>query len=195
MPPRSTPSSTAEAPSDEELLRALDTDRRWALGGLYDRYAGLVYGLSRSMLGSTAEAEDITQEVFLGLCHRWPYDPARGSLAALLVTMTRSRSLDKLRARGRTLRILKRWGQSLPSDLGSFDPTDEASLAEVSRSVRAALAKLPDNQREVLELAYYKGLSQTEIASRLDTPLGTVKSWARRGLFTLRDALRDRLDP
>ena len=101
MPPRPSPTETVQAPSDDELLGALATDPQWALGGLYDRYARLVYGLARAVLSSTEEAEDVTQEVFLGLCHRWQYDSARGSLAAFLVTMARSRALDKLRARGR----------------------------------------------------------------------------------------------
>jgi len=177
-------------PTDEELLRALETDRLAALGGLYDRYAGLVFGLARAILASTPEAEDVTQEVFLGLCHQWRYDSARGSLAAFLVTMTRSRSLDKLRAHGRKLRLLERVVRAPPSP-PAWDATREVSMAEVSQSVRRALAELPDNQRQVLELAYYKGLSQTEIATELDTPLGTVKTWARRGLFSLRHALSD----
>jgi RNA polymerase sigma-70 factor (ECF subfamily) len=191
MPPRPSPTETVQAPSDDELLGALATDPQWALGGLYDRYARLVYGLARAVLSSTEEAEDVTQEVFLGLCHRWQYDPARGSLAAFLVTMARSRALDKLRARGRKLRILRQSGHRLAPEPSHGDPAEEAWLSEMSRSVRAALAGLPDNQRQVLELAYYQGLSQTEIASQLETTLGTVKSWARRGLFSLRHALQD----
>ncbi len=192
MPPRpSQPLAVRATPTDEGLLRALDTDRLEALGDLYDRYAGLVYGLSRAILGSTPEAEDVTQEVFLGLCHQWRYDPARGSLAAFLVTMARSRSLDRLRARGRKLRLLERFVKTpLPSP-SAWDPTEGASMAEISESVRRALAQLPESQRQVLELAYYRGLSQTEIANELDAPLGTVKTWARRGLFSLRHALRD----
>jgi RNA polymerase sigma-70 factor, ECF subfamily len=193
MPPRPSPSDAVQAPTDDELLGALATDPQWAIGGLYDRYARLVYGLARAVLSSTQEAEDVTQEVFLGLCHRWQYDPARGSLAAFLVTMARSRSLDRLRSRGRKLRILKQWGHRLIPSSSLGDPTEEAWLAEMSHSVRTALAGLPDNQRQVLELAYYQGLSQTEIASQLETPLGTVKSWARRGLFSLRHALQDHL--
>lgn len=180
-----------KAESDEELLRGLAEDPTRALGELYDRHARLVYGIARAILASTAEAEDLTQEVFLGLCRESRYDPQRGTLAAFLVTVTRSRALDKLRSTGRKLELLRRWGGEIAREGATSDPVMEASLTERSRSVRQALAQLPDNQRRVLELAYFGELSQSEIASKLDAPLGTVKTWARRGLFTLRDALKD----
>jgi RNA polymerase sigma-70 factor (ECF subfamily) len=177
------------AESEDDLLQALAEDPAAALGAVYDRYARLVYGLARSILGSAPEAEDLTQEVFLGLCGRCQYDPERGTLAAFLITVTRSRALDKLRSRGRKLEILRRWGQDIVGDNTPSDPVEEASQGERTRSVRLALSQLPDNERRVLELAYFGGLSQSEIASRLAAPLGTVKTWARRGLFTL--ALKD----
>jgi RNA polymerase sigma-70 factor, ECF subfamily len=180
-----------ETPSEDDLVRALLSDPAAALGAVYDRHARLVYGLARSILASQHEAEDITQEVFLGLCGKYRYDPARGNLAAFLVTVTRSRALDRLRSRGRKLQILKRWGREIAGEGFAPDPAAEASQGEMVRSVRGALARLPENERRVLELAYYGGLSQSEIASRLAAPLGTVKTWARRGLFTLRDALKD----
>lgn len=178
------------AAPDEELLCALEADRSSALGALYDRYGRLVFGLARAVLGSAVDAEDLTQEIFLGLLNRWQYDPARGSLSAFLVTVTRSRALDKLRARGRKLRLLERFKTEGETE-AAVDPLADAAQSDLAKNVREALARLPESQRQVLELAYYKGLSQTEIADRLETPLGTVKSWARRGLFTLRDALKD----
>jgi RNA polymerase sigma-70 factor (ECF subfamily) len=195
VPPRPLTSLAAAPPTDAALLAALFEDRAWALGALYDRYASLVYGLARAILASTPDAEDVTHEVFLGLLTRWNYDPERGSLAAFLVTVTRSRSLDRLRSRGRKLRLLRQWGEERETDAGWFDPSADASLAEIAESVRAALNELPGNQRQVLELAYFKGLSQTEIANTLEAPIGTVKSWARRGLLSLRHALRDRVSP
>jgi len=177
-------------PADEDLLRELEADRPSALGALYDRYGRLVLGLARSVLGSTADAEDLTQEIFLGLLNRWRYDASRGSLSAFLITVTRSRALDKLRARGYKMRLLQRFKSEGVVEVAG-DPLADAAQSEVSSSVREALARLPEAQRQVLELAYYKGLTQTEIAARLKTPLGTVKGWARRALFTLKESLQD----
>lgn len=181
--------SAAVQPTDAELLACLAVDQSRGLGGLYDRYAGLVYGLAYSVLGAAAEAEDLTQEVFLTLCSKCDYDPTRGTLSAFLVTITRSRAIDKLRARSRKVQFLQQWGNVATLQQPAPSPLEELSVLECSERVRNALAQLPEMQRRVLELAYYKGLSQTEIAAELDAPLGTVKSWARKGLFELRDAL------
>jgi RNA polymerase sigma-70 factor (ECF subfamily) len=174
--------------TDAELVAALAVDRTSALGVLYDRYGGLVYGLAMKILGTPAEAEDLMQEVFLTLCTKCDYDPARGTLGAFLVTLTRSRALDKVRARTRKTRILEHWGEAvIPAH--PVAPPEQVSIAECSARVRAALADLPEDQRRVLQMAYYRGLSQTEIAAELEAPLGTVKSWARKGLLRLRDSL------
>lgn len=186
MPPDS---ATTHGKTDAELLEALAVDRRAALGLLYDRYAGLVYGLAARILGASAEAEDLTQEVFLTLCTKCEYDPARGSLSAFLVTLTRSRAIDKLRARTRKTRFVRHWGDAVVPDAPGASPLEELSLAESSERVRAALATLPESQRRVLEMSYYRGLTQTEIAEELTAPLGTVKTWTRKGLLRLRDAL------
>jgi RNA polymerase sigma-70 factor, ECF subfamily len=177
--------------TDEDLLQALKSDQTFALGALYDRYASLVYGLALAILTAPEEAEDLTQEVFLALCNKCDYDPTRGSLSAFLITMTRSRAIDKIRSRGRRLKFLTHWGQTIPTETPSPTLPEQMSLAECSQYVRNALAQLPDKQRQVLELAYYKDLSQMEIAALLDTPLGTVKTWARKGLVTLKGALHD----
>jgi RNA polymerase sigma-70 factor (ECF subfamily) len=181
--------AAARAKTDAELLAALAVDQASALGALYDRYAGLVYGLAMKILGAPSEAEDLTQEIFLTFCTHCDYDPARGSLSAFLVTLTRSRALDKIRARTRKTRFLDRWGDAVITDDPVASPFEELSIAECSERVRAALADLPETQRRVLEMAYYRGLSQSEIAAELETPLGTVKSWARKGLFSLRESL------
>jgi RNA polymerase sigma-70 factor (ECF subfamily) len=186
-----TPSEPAasQAKTDAELLAALAVDQSSALGALYDRYSGLVYGLAMRILGAPSEAEDLTQEIFLTLCTRCDYDPARGSLSAFLATLTRSRAIDKIRARGRKARFLESWGENVIADTPVVSPHEELSIAECSERVRVALAGLPETQRRVLEMAYYRGLSQSEIAAELETPLGTVKSWARKGLFSLRESL------
>jgi RNA polymerase sigma-70 factor (ECF subfamily) len=176
--------------ADEQLLRAAAADPS-ALGDLYDRYAKLVYGLAVAILGNREEAQDLTQEVFLAVSTPTAYDSARGSVSAFLTTMTRSRAIDRLRRRGRSVRLLKTWHEATPPAPAPTSPFERLSMAQCAERVRGALAELPDAERQVLELAYYKGLSQAEIAADLDTPLGTVKSRSRRGLMTLKRSLED----
>jgi RNA polymerase sigma-70 factor (ECF subfamily) len=183
--------ATTPPRTDADLLAALDAGDASALGTLYDRHAGLVYGVGLAILKSAEEAEDLTQEVFLALSAEHSYDPARGQLAGLLVAMTRSRAIDRLRSRGRRLRLLRSWHRSAPAVTLPATPPQQVSTKECAERVRAALAELSDREREVLELAYFGGLTQVEIADRLGAPLGSVKSWARRGLLNLKDSLRD----
>jgi RNA polymerase sigma-70 factor, ECF subfamily len=119
------------------------------------------------------------------------YDPARGSVTAFLTTMTRSRAIDRLRRRGRSVRLLKTWHEATPAAPSPVSPFERLSMAQCAERVRAALAELPEAERQVLELAYYKGLSQAEIAADLDAPLGTVKSRSRRALMALKRTLED----
>ena len=177
-------------PSDEALLRRLGTDGS-ALGPLYDRYGGLVYGLARAILQSEDEARDLTQEMFVMLSRGTTFDARRGSLGAYLTTLTRSRAIDRLRRRGRRLRILRDSWRSLPAPEPPAAAIDRIVIHESSARVRSAVAELPANERRALEMVYYQGMTQAEIAATLDAPLGTVKSWCRRGLIGLRAALAD----
>lgn len=187
--PLSTP--VQPAPTDRQLLDSLAADPS-ALGSLYDRYAPLVYGIAMAALRNADDAQDLAQEIFLWLYrHPHKYDPARGALGAFLATMTRTRAIDRLRARGRKVRLLHDYEHASPSVSPASTPLERYSLEQRTERVLAALAQLPENQRRVLELAYYRGLSQSEIAVDLSASLGTVKSWARRGLLALRDALGD----
>jgi RNA polymerase sigma-70 factor, ECF subfamily len=189
MDPRSRSVAPSELPSDLDLLFALREGQVNALGSLYDRYSKLVYGLAYKILGNSEEAEDITQEVFLTLWRRDAYNPSRGSLSSFLMTMTRSRSIDKLRARGTKFRFIQRWQGVVKSET-SVSPLDQAALGERSHLVRSALSELPESERLILEIAYYEGLSQSEIAKRLNIPLGTVKTRSRQGLLKLRQTLQ-----
>jgi len=173
--------------TDEQLLEAVASDLT-ALGALYDRHAKLVHGLALAILGSREEAEDLTQEVFVTICGPHLYDSSRGSVSAFLVMMTRSRALDRLRRRHRSARLLKTWHEEAPAP-AVRTPLEAVSMRRAAERVRAVLAELPEVQRKVLELAYYRGLSQTEIAAELDTPLGTVKGRLRRALLALSDSL------
>ncbi len=181
------------AASDAELVATLPTDPTRALAALYDRHAGLVYGLALKILASPAEAEDLTQEVFVVLRQGSTYDPTRGTLTAYLVTFTRSRAIDRLRSRGRSRRLLTQWSADPSAGSVSVSPLEALAERERTERVRSALATLPETQRTVLELAYFRGLSQSEIALELDAPLGTVKTWARKGLLSLRALLGERM--
>jgi RNA polymerase sigma-70 factor (ECF subfamily) len=172
------------------LLAAL-VDDPGALGPLYDRYASLVYGLALGILANPDEAQDLSQEVFLTLCRQHNYDAARGTLGAYLTTLTRSRAIDRLRRRTRSVRLLRAQWQSAPPPEPAASPLERVSMGECAERVRRALGELPDSERRALEMAYYQGLTQAEIADDLGAPLGTVKSWCRRGLQELKRALGD----
>lgn len=179
------------SPTDTELFESLKAGKISALDALYDRYGKLVYGLALQILKNSQEAEDLTQEIFLTLWHRELYDPNRGSVSGFLTTITRCRAIDKLRSRGAFLKFLERWRRSIPTETLTNTPFERASSAERSQQVQNALAQLSPNQRQVLEMSYYEGLTHTEIAQRLKIPLGTVKTRSRLGLLKLRQTLED----
>jgi RNA polymerase sigma-70 factor (ECF subfamily) len=175
---------------DARLLEAAAADPS-ALGALYERYEKLVYRLALAILGSREEAEDLTHELFVSVCDPSldGYDRRRGTVGAFLVARTRSRAIDRLRRRCRSARLLQAWRDSAPPEPDSRSPLELISLRRVAERVREGLAQLPESQRQVLELAYYGGLTQREIAADLATPLGTVKSLSRRALMALERAL------
>lgn len=187
------PNVTALTPqtSDLDLLEALKRGQTQALGMLYDRYSRLVYSLAFKILANSEEAEDVTQDIFLTVWQRNTYNPARGSLSSFLTTMTRSRAIDKLRSRGTRYRFLQKWEGMARSETTMATPLEQVSLGERSQIVRNALEQLPVNERQVLEIAYYEGLSQSEISQQLNIPLGTVKTRSRQGLLKLRQALQE----
>ncbi|NEQ26377.1 MAG: sigma-70 family RNA polymerase sigma factor [Microcoleus sp. SIO2G3] len=174
--------------TDAELFQALRAGQTDALTILYDRHAGLVYGLALKVLGNPQEAEDLTQDIFLTLVHGCSYDPKRGSLRTFLAVLTRSRSIDRLRSRRSALEFLHRW-RGDRRESASNSPLEFVFQDEQSQEVQTALSQLSESQQQILQLAYYEGLSQSEIAKRLDIPLGTVKARARRGLLQLRQML------
>jgi RNA polymerase sigma-70 factor (ECF subfamily) len=177
--------------TDAELFQAVKAGQQTALGLLYDRYAKPVYGLALHILKQPQEAEDLTQEIFLTFWRGSSYNPERGSIGQFLMLLARSRAIDKLRSRNNRFRFLMRWQQSLSAQMSPDPPLENASHKELATRVQQALADLPTDRRQVLELAYYGGLSQSEIAQRLNLPLGTVKTRSRQGLLKLRQALED----
>ena len=187
-------SSEPSSSSDAALLNDLEAHLPAALGCLYDRYGSVVYGVALKVLQSQPEAEDLTQEIFLSLWQH-PVDPARhGHLMRYLIAMTRTRAIDKLRSRSRTLNLVQRWGQNVTAAPPAYTPVEQAVFNERSEQVRQALTQLSDQQRQVIELAYDAGLSQSEIAQQLHKPLGSVKSWTRQGLLKLKQLLQHSID-
>jgi len=175
--------------TDAELLSAVARGDRDAYVTLYHRYGRVLLGLLMRVLADRAEAEEVLQEVFLQVWRRaGDFDGSRGRPFVWLMTLARSRALDRIdavRSRRRTaVGAVSAIVESAP------DPAALASSAEDGRLLRRALAEIPAAQREVLLLGYFEGLSQSEIAARLDAPLGTVKSHARLGLTKLRAILR-----
>lgn len=167
-----------------------------ALGELYDRHCAPVYALAYAIVGERADADEVVADAF-GQVWRTAeqYDPARGGVAAWLATITRTRALDLLRARGRRARAIERAahlsdeGLAAPIAAVGNAPDRGPELDETRRLVRTSLAELPEPQRRVIELAYFGGLSQNEIAAALREPLGTVKTRMRAALERLRTAL------
>lgn len=176
--------------TDTEVFQALRSGNLLALGIFYDRYGEIVYRVALRMLGNAQEAEDLTQEVFLTLWRSGTYDSKRGSMLVFLTTLTRSKAIDRHRQIKAQWQRLQRWSRNVPPE-NSSSLMDKVSLEEMSQRVREALAKLPPNQKQILEMSYYDGLSQSEISDNLNMPLGTVKTHKRKGLLSLKQMLQD----
>lgn len=160
-----------------------------ALEELYDRYSGLLYSAALRILGRPADAEEALQEAWLQAWNRADsFDPARGAVPAWLLTLARSRAIDRLRTRASRQRVEQVVADDPPVQTIE-EPPATVEQRQLQQKVVAALDTLGPQQRQVLELAYFGGLSQSEIASRLGAPLGTVKSWTRQGLLRLRELL------
>lgn len=186
------PSTTqTDEASDSVLLAAMQAGQVEALQVIYRRYGRLVYTLALRVLNSPEEAEDLCQEVFLKLWQQPTYDASRGSLSTFLAVLTRSRAIDRVRSRGARSRLLQRWQTSSPTTTASPSPLEAAVQGDQAKRVREALDQLTHAEREVLEIAYYEGLSQSQIAERLNIPLGTVKTRSRQALKKLRSILQD----
>ncbi|MFA7248237.1 MAG: sigma-70 family RNA polymerase sigma factor [Dehalococcoidia bacterium] len=177
-------------------MAAIGTGDLAALESLYDRYSTLVYSVSLRVLRDTHLAEDVVQEVFLRLW-RQPssYDPARGRFISWLMSVTRNRSLDELRRVTRRMRSEEAEDDDRGHEIAAVghldDPQVELTMAEVRTAVRAAMTRLPPAQRQVIELAYFEGLTHVEIAGRTGDPLGTVKTRVRLGMRKLRESLAE----
>jgi RNA polymerase sigma-70 factor, ECF subfamily len=192
----STPDQTDNMEAEIELLRQIGRGDKDAFATLYDRFHGVLFATAYRMLNNRETSEDVLQEVFLQIWEKAAlYDPSRGKPMTWAITLTRNKTIDRLRSGQRRARLQGEIEEQAKSDV-QFDDKDSVSdmnLAENASAVRQALTKLPPEQREAIELAFFSGLTQTEITEKLKQPLGTVKARIRRGMMKLRAVLERRV--
>jgi RNA polymerase sigma-70 factor, ECF subfamily len=171
---------------DGTVLESVRRGDPRALEELYRRHSPRLYALLLRMLRETADAEEVLQETFVDAWRRAAeFAPSRGSVEAWLITIARSRAIDRIRNRGARLRLVKQSEQLAPAEAPQPDPPD----VHAQTRLRRALGTLPPEQRRALELAYWDGLSQSEISRETGDPLGTVKTRVRLGLQRLAELL------
>lgn len=187
------PKQNGEAALDASLVRQLLQRDMRAFEQIYDRHSRLVYGLVYRIVQQAGTAEEVVQDVFLQLWRNAArYDASRGPFLPWLLTMARHRALDTLRLKSERQRRREDQTDELPGACAA--PQFEKQLDEKRRAVqvRELMTSLQPQQKRAIELAYFEGLSHTEIAATLQEPLGTVKSWIRNGLMRLREGLREK---
>jgi len=173
---------------DVALLKAIAGKEEKALSQLYDRYRVVLFGLLVRILNNREEAEDVLQELFLQVWHRaGDYDSNRGRPFTWLVTLARSRAIDRLRSVASRERVATESAREATEEVS--DAVADAVRSEQRRIVTSALSQLPEEQQRALVLAYFDGLTQSEIADSLGAPLGTVKTRMRAGMIKLREML------
>ena len=171
--------------SDKELVLRVRAGDENAMGALYDRYSPLVYAVGLRVLSDTGAAEDVLQEVFMQLWRNPArFDASRGSLGAWLAVIARNRAIDALRKR--------RYESDIEDIVVSVEPdlASEADRSRAAKNIRGALNGMDPAQRQALELAFFEGLTHTEIAAQTGEPLGTIKTRIRAGLLALRKGLK-----
>jgi RNA polymerase sigma-70 factor, ECF subfamily len=187
--------ATVQQIADREMIERIGRGDQSAFSALYDRLSRPLYSLALRMLGDAGDAQDALQDVFLQIWSRAAtYNPEQSTVFSWTVLLTRSRVIDRLRARKRRLRVVDSTtgdedaevadASTMESAADTADKNDEAAR------VRSVLNNLPSEQREAIELAFFGHLTHHEIAARLGEPLGTIKARIRRGLLKLRERLR-----
>jgi RNA polymerase sigma-70 factor (ECF subfamily) len=178
------------------ILPAIAAGDTVAVADLYDRHGATLYALLLKILGDRSDAQEILQETFVTAWRRaGDFDPGRGSEIAWLVSIARNRAIDRLRSRNLRSVREEEAGREIPmagpSVVSIGDAERGAMLGQLRTRMQSALAELPEAQRSVLELAYFQGLSQSEIAGKLGEPLGTIKTRTQLAMKKLREKLKD----
>jgi RNA polymerase sigma-70 factor, ECF subfamily len=178
-------------PSEVELVEKLRNNDPDGLADAYDRYGRVVYSLFVRITHDQNAAEDLVQELFLRLWNRRrDFDANRGALGAWLLSIARNMAIDHIRSAQTRFQSKLRPIDQTDTLRFSYKPNEPANVIDSAKAVKEALAELKPNHRKVLELAYFEGYSQSEIAARLEEPLGTVKSWMRAALERVRVAVK-----
>jgi RNA polymerase sigma-70 factor, ECF subfamily len=185
-------SSSTLPGDDEQLMLKVAEGSRAAFSAIYDRFSRPLYSLALKMLANEAEAQDLLQEVFLSVWNKAAtFRPEKGSAFAWVVAQMRNRAIDRLRSRRRRGELIEANQSELePSGSVVTSSADHCEISERGRHVRSAVEQLSPEQRQVLRMAFFEGLTQVEIAEKLEEPLGTIKARAHRGMVRLRAALR-----
>ena len=186
-----TPSESSQVSPDAALVQRLLQRDVSAFEDLYERHSRMVYGLVLRIVQQASTAEEVVQDIFLQLWRNASqYDNSRGPFLPWLLTMARNRALDHLRLKSERQRRREEQTEELPPVVAA--PDYEGGLDEKRRAtrVRQLIAALQPQQKRAIELAYFEGLSHSEIAAKLQEPLGTVKSWIRNGLLKLKEGLQ-----
>lgn len=179
---------------DKELVRAIVERKQEAVAELYDRFSSLLMALAYRVLGNAQDAEEILQETFLQVWNQAArYDPSRSSVSTWLVLITRSRAIDRLRSRQVQQRTVTAAQQEKPTSHTSPTGVGDVLLQERQKRLGEEMSQLPPEQRQVLELAFYCGSTQSEIAEQTGIPLGTVKTRTLLAMKKLRAALREEI--
>jgi RNA polymerase sigma-70 factor (ECF subfamily) len=192
--------ATAQQIADREMIARIGRGDQTAFSALYDRLSRPLYSFALRMLGDAADAQEALQDVFLQIWSRaGTYDPEQSSVFSWTVLLTRSRVVDRLRARGRRLRVVAASTEDEETRAKVADASTAESAADTAEKmdeamrVRLVLSNLPPEQREAIELAFFEHLTHHEIAAQLKQPVGTIKARIRRGLLKLRQRLRTSL--
>jgi len=187
--------ATSQDAADREMLAQAASGDQAAFGKLYDHLSGPLYSLAVRMLSDTNEAQDAVQDIFVQIWRRAAkYDPAQSSVFTWAMLMTRSRIIDRLRARGRRLRVVASSTEDADAAVAADASVAESAADTADRNdeamrVRTVLDKLPADQRQAIELAFFSELTHHQIADQLGQPLGTIKARIRRGLLKLREQI------
>jgi RNA polymerase sigma-70 factor (ECF subfamily) len=179
-----------------DLLARVAKRERAAFEQLYDRYKNILYATAMKFLKEDADAQDVVQDVFIQIWDKAKlYDPAKGKPLTWALTLTRNRSIDRIRAIQRRTRLRDDFGKETVVDesAGMREALSGVDAGEKNQILREAVGRLSPEQRKVIEMAFFRGFTQSEIADRLDEPLGTVKARARRGLMKLKELLGPQL--
>lgn len=188
------PAADSPLEIDPALIRRVADGDVSAFEQFYEAASGLLFSVALRMLQRHEDAEELLQEVFVKI---WKdaasYDPGRGAPLAWALTITRHKAIDRIRSTTRRLRLHEEAEQEaqVTNATAPAEPASEADHAESATAVRSSLAPLPQDVRQTVELAYFGGLSQSQIAEKLSLPITTVKSHIRRAMMTLRHSLRD----